>query len=122
MADKRKKTMIPWLYDLNLWVLSVLIDLFFREVHPRGAWRIPRKDPIILVAAPHANQFVDSLILMRILKTHAKRRISWLIAEKSTKRQFIGTAALAAGALPVARALDSQKPGVGKNSSSRSNQ
>lgn len=106
--------MIPWLYDLNLWVLSVLIDLFFREVHPRGAWRIPRKDPIILVAAPHANQFVDSLILMRILKTHAKRRISWLIAEKSTKRQFIGTAALAAGALPVARALDSQKPGVGK--------
>ena len=58
MAKKKtgSKTMIPWAYDLVLWTLSVLIDLFFREVHPRGAWRIPKKDPIILVAAPHANQ------------------------------------------------------------------
>ena len=51
---------------------------------------------------------------MRLLKTEAKRRISWLIAEKSTKRAFIGTAALAAGALPVSRALDSQKRAEGK--------
>jgi glycerol-3-phosphate O-acyltransferase/dihydroxyacetone phosphate acyltransferase len=46
----------PWLYDFVLWALSVLIDLFFREVHPRGAWKVPRKGPVILVAAPHANQ------------------------------------------------------------------
>lgn len=46
----------PWIYDLVLWALSVLIDLFFREVHPRGAWKVPRKGPVILVAAPHANQ------------------------------------------------------------------
>ena len=58
MARKRgnNKLLIPWLYDLVLWMLSVLIDLFFREVHPRGAWRVPKKGPIILVAAPHANQ------------------------------------------------------------------
>lgn len=47
---------IPWLYDLVLWALSILIDLFFREVHPRGAWKVPKKGPVILVAAPHANQ------------------------------------------------------------------
>ncbi|KIW14217.1 hypothetical protein PV08_06998 [Exophiala spinifera] len=106
--------LIPWLYDLVLWVMSVLIELFFREVHPRGAWKVPRTGPVILVAAPHANQFVDSLILMRILKTEARRRISYLIAEKSTHRKFIGTLSKAIGAIPVARALDNVKPAQGK--------
>ena len=48
--------MVPWIYDLVLWTMSILVDLFFREVHPRGSWRIPRKGPVIFVAAPHANQ------------------------------------------------------------------
>lgn len=48
--------MLPWLYDFVLWTMSILVDLFFREVHPRGAWKVPRQGPIILVAAPHANQ------------------------------------------------------------------
>jgi hypothetical protein len=48
--------LVGWMYDLVLWTFSVLIDLFFREVHPRGSWKIPRRGPIILVAAPHANQ------------------------------------------------------------------
>lgn len=58
MAGKNKGNarLIPWLYDFVLWAMSVLIDLFFREVHPRGAWKVPRQGPIILVAAPHANQ------------------------------------------------------------------
>lgn len=98
--------MVPWLYDLVLWVFSVLVDLFFREVAPRGAWKVPKQGPVILVAAPHANQFVDSLILMRILKHEAHRRISYLIAAKSTKRAFIGTMSTALGSIPVARALD----------------
>jgi len=55
-VKKGRKEFKPWLYDLVLWTLSVLIDLFFREVHPRGAWKVPRTGPIILVAAPHANQ------------------------------------------------------------------
>jgi glycerol-3-phosphate O-acyltransferase/dihydroxyacetone phosphate acyltransferase len=48
--------LIGWLYDLVLWAFSVLVDFFFREVHPRGSWKIPRKGPMIIVAAPHANQ------------------------------------------------------------------
>ena len=48
--------MINWVYDLILWVMSVLVDLFFREVHPRGSWKVPRRGPVIFVAAPHANQ------------------------------------------------------------------
>lgn len=46
---------------------------------------------------------------MRILKTEAKRRISYLIAEKSTKRKFIGTLSAAIGSIPVGRALDKVK-------------
>lgn len=58
MGGKKKGNprLIPWLYDFVLWAMSVLVDLFFREVHPRGAWKVPRSGPIILVAAPHANQ------------------------------------------------------------------
>jgi len=45
-----------WVYDIFLWTFSILVDLFFREVHPRGAWKVPRRGPLIFVAAPHANQ------------------------------------------------------------------
>lgn len=51
---------------------------------------------------------------MRVIKTEAQRRISWLIAEKSMKRKFIGAAASLLGPVSVGRALDSTKPGTGK--------
>lgn len=51
---------------------------------------------------------------MRVLRTDANRRVSFLIAEKSMKRRFIGTASAAVGALPVSRALDSVKAAKGK--------
>jgi hypothetical protein len=48
--------MTNWVYDVFLWTLTILVDLFFREVHPRGSWKVPRRGPVIFVAAPHANQ------------------------------------------------------------------
>jgi glycerol-3-phosphate O-acyltransferase / dihydroxyacetone phosphate acyltransferase len=48
--------MVNWKYDVFLWVIGIVIDLFFREVHPRGAWKVPNEGPILFVAAPHANQ------------------------------------------------------------------
>ena len=51
---------------------------------------------------------------MRVIKTEARRRIAWLIAEKSMRRKFIGAAARAAGAVSVGRALDSTRPAKGK--------
>lgn len=64
--------MVNWVYDLMLWVMSVLIDLFFREVHPRGSWRVPRRGPVLFVAAPHANQvgFHITLSHKRMLTIH----------------------------------------------------
>ena len=57
MEDKKGiPILIPWVYDLVLWIMSILVELFFREVHPRGSWRVPRRGPVMFVAAPHANQ------------------------------------------------------------------
>lgn len=50
---------------------------------------------------------------MRVMRSEAHRRISWLIAEKSFRRKFIGLLARGIGTVPVARAMDSMKPGTG---------
>jgi glycerol-3-phosphate O-acyltransferase/dihydroxyacetone phosphate acyltransferase len=44
------------MYDLVLGTFAPSLDIFFREVQVRGAWRVPEQGAIILVAAPHANQ------------------------------------------------------------------
>ncbi|KAK0628960.1 Sucrase/ferredoxin-like-domain-containing protein [Bombardia bombarda] len=103
--------MSNWKYDAFLWSMSIL-TLFFREVHPRGSWRVPRNGPVLFVAAPHANQFVDALILQRTLRDECKRRISLLIAQKSV-HGFIGWASRQVGSVPVGRAQDAAKPGKG---------
>lgn len=43
-------------YDILSWIFNIMVDIFFREVRPRGAHRIPKEGPVIFVAAPHANQ------------------------------------------------------------------
>lgn len=114
MAPSRARTWKDHLiYDFFLWLWTVIVDLFFREIHPRTSYRIPRKDPVIFVAAPHANQFVDPLILGKTVRHDAKRRISFLIAEKSMRRKFVGLAAGIMGSVSVGRALDLKKPAEG---------
>ncbi|KAI5866223.1 hypothetical protein GGS23DRAFT_556055 [Durotheca rogersii] len=110
--EKELYPMSDWKYDAFLHTFSVLVDLFFREVHPRGAWRVPRSGPILFVAAPHANQFVDGLVLQRTLKNEAKRRVGLLIAEKSV-HGFIGWGSRQTGSVPVGRAQDKAKPASG---------
>ena len=106
--------LVPWIYDLLLHVFSACLDIFFREVYPRSTWRIPKRGAVIVVAAPHANQFIDSVLLMRILKQYAGRRVSFLTAEKSLREPYIGPLASRMGALPVARAMDNVRPGKGE--------
>ncbi|KAM0276372.1 hypothetical protein ACHAQH_006820 [Verticillium albo-atrum] len=115
ISKKRPKElypMVPWKYDLFLWVMGVLVDLFFREVHPRGTWKVPRTGPVLFVAAPHANQFVDALVLYRTLRNEAGRRVSLLIAQKSV-HGFIGWGSRQVGSVPVGRPQDAAKPGSG---------
>lgn len=101
------------IYDFFLWIFCIIIELFFREIHPRSTWKVPKHDPVIIVAAPHANQFVDPLILMRVLRQDVGRRVCFLVAAKSMKRRFVGKAAGIFGSVPVDRALDLKKPAQG---------
>ncbi len=61
---------------------------------------------MIFVAAPHANQFVDPVVLMSLAKKLSNRRISFLIAEKSLQHPAIGFLARRAMAIGVVRAQD----------------
>ncbi|KAF9372942.1 hypothetical protein BGX21_004619 [Mortierella sp. AD011] len=97
------------IYDFVSFFFTIMLDIFFREIRPRGAHKIPKKGPIIFVAAPHANQFVDPLVLMR----ECGRRISFLAAKKSMDRRWIGTMARSMNAIPVERPQDLAKSGSG---------
>lgn len=114
MSTKSQRRASAIVYDVFLWLFVVIADLFFREIHPRSTWRIPKKGPVIFVAAPHANQFVDPLLLMRVVRQDARRRIAFLIAAKSMDRAFIGFAARLVGSVPVGRAMDMKKPVGGR--------
>lgn len=111
--DKRL-TFHTWVYDIVVWFFYNIFNLFFREVRSRGAFRIPKDSPIIFVAAPHANQFIDPMLIMQQVKRMAGRRVSFLIAEKSLHRKFIGTMARMALSIGVVRAQDNLKPAAGK--------
>ncbi|CEH17773.1 GLYCEROL-3-PHOSPHATE O-ACYLTRANSFERASE 1 [Ceraceosorus bombacis] len=102
-------------FDIALLFWRIVINVFFRSIQPRGAWKIPRPNegPVIFVAAPHHNQFLDPLLLASEVRRGSGRRVAFLIAEKSIKRQFIGAAARVMQSIPVARAADSAKVGKG---------
>ncbi|KAH7355415.1 glycerol-3-phosphate O-acyltransferase [Rhexocercosporidium sp. MPI-PUGE-AT-0058] len=96
----RLKPAVGWVYDLILHVFASMVNCFFRDIQIRGAWHIPAKGSVILVAAPHANQFVDSVILMKTLRS-------------LNRRPFVGTMASIMGAVPISRAMDVTELGQG---------
>ena len=64
-----------------------LAELFFKNFDVAGVARVPDTGSVILACAPHANQFVDGLVIMRSL---SKRDVSFLTAAKSLKKPLIG--------------------------------
>ncbi|GAA5904898.1 uncharacterized protein JCM6883_004903 [Sporobolomyces salmoneus] len=103
------------LYDIVAALWRGVINIFFREIRSRGAWKIPRKSEgaTIFVVGPHHNQFLDPLLLMSEVKRESGRRISFLTAAKSMERAFVGLASRLMQSIPVARAQDSAYNGVG---------
>lgn len=76
-----------------------------------GSANIPKKGAVIFVAAPHANQFVDPMILVR---TCNGRSIRFLMAAVSLRRKFIGFWGRIMQSVPVERPTDLAKKGSGK--------
>ncbi|KAI8815401.1 hypothetical protein BJ742DRAFT_765783 [Cladochytrium replicatum] len=94
--------MNTFVYDFMVALFYAIVRIFFREIRHVGTHKIPKFGPVLFVAAPHANQFIDPLMLM----TTSPRRIGFLIAKKSFDRPFIGLLARAFGSIPVARSQD----------------
>lgn len=56
LIQEKHQVMALQIYDFVSFFFTILLDIFFREIRPRGAHKIPQKGPVIFVAAPHANQ------------------------------------------------------------------
>ncbi|KAJ3987301.1 glycerol-3-phosphate O-acyltransferase [Lentinula detonsa] len=101
-------------YEASILFWKLIVNIFFREIRPRGAFNIPGKGPVIFVAAPHNNQFLDPLLLSLQVHKETHRHVQFLTAAKSLNRKFIGLFSRLMGSIPVARAADDAKPGTGK--------
>ncbi|KAI8998717.1 glycerol-3-phosphate O-acyltransferase [Trametes punicea] len=101
-------------YDAALVFWRMVTNIFFREIRPRGAFNIPRQGPVIFVAAPHNNQFLDPLLLYREVHRETGRHVRSLIAAASMQRRVIGFFARMMASIPVVRAADNAMPGTGE--------
>ncbi|KAJ4487991.1 glycerol-3-phosphate O-acyltransferase [Lentinula aciculospora] len=101
-------------YEASILFWKLIVNIFFREIRPRGAFNIPRKGPIIFVAAPHNNQFLDPLLLSLQVHKETHRHVQFLTAAKSLNRRFVGIFSRLMGSIPVARAADDAKTGTGR--------
>lgn len=101
-------------YTIFLLIWTNVVNTFFREIRPRGASNIPRSGPVIFVAAPHHNQFLDPILLAMEVYRETRQRVSFLIAAKSMKRKAIGFFAKVISCIPVVRAADYATPGTGR--------
>lgn len=88
----------------------IITHIFFREVEVSGLRNIPKDGPVILVCAPHANQFIDAAVVYVPIKQRLGRNVSGVIAEHSYQRRFIGLLARMLDSIPVPRAQDNLKP------------
>lgn len=113
IAFDKQFNIYTWSYDFVVWMFLKIFELFFREVRSRGTFRVPKTGPVIFVAAPHANQFIDPMLVMQQAKREADRRVSFLIAEASLHRRFIGLMARMTLSIGVVRSQDNLKPATG---------
>ncbi|RKO98912.1 hypothetical protein CXG81DRAFT_15285, partial [Caulochytrium protostelioides] len=96
-------------YRLAAAFLGLLLSVFFREVKTRGAYKIPKTGPVIFVAAPHSNQFVDPVVLFQ----HCNREIGFIAAAASMRKPLVGLLARLFNSIPVERPQDLTTAGRG---------
>lgn len=96
-------------YDFLIFLWRVILKLFFK-ISVRGFRFVPSTGPVLFIAAPHANQFVDPCIL----QITSRRRIGFLAAASSMRKRIIGFLARRLNSIPVERPQDLAKVGQGR--------
>ena len=89
---------------------SRAVDLFFRDVTHRNTFKVPTRQPVIFVCAPHSNQLIDPLIVMRT----CPRPAGFLCAAKTLRQRLVGSIARALDSIPVERPQDLRRTGAGR--------
>mmetsp|Transcript_2766 Transcript_2766/g.8350 ORF Transcript_2766/g.8350 Transcript_2766/m.8350 type:complete len:655 (-) Transcript_2766:53-2017(-) len=95
--------------------LNACVDIFFRQVGIAGAHKLNISDgPLLLAIAPHANQFIDPMILLKTFE----RPVGFLCAAKSMRYKrgpsdIIAFFANGLDCVPVERPQDIAKVGPG---------
>ncbi|KAH7107845.1 glycerol-3-phosphate O-acyltransferase [Auriculariales sp. MPI-PUGE-AT-0066] len=100
-------------YDLMLLIWRIATNVFFREIRPRGSYNIPREGAVLVVGAPHHNQFLDPLLLMSEVYRESRRQVSFITAAKSMEHPLIGPFTRLMQSIPVIRPQDAAKAGAG---------
>ncbi|KAJ3864169.1 hypothetical protein EV359DRAFT_73195 [Lentinula novae-zelandiae] len=100
-------------YDVSMFFWKLIVNIFFREIRPRGAFNIPSDGPVIFVGAPHANQMLDPLLLSIHVYKETGRHVQFLTAAKSLQRTFVGAFSRLMESIPVVRPADNAKAGIG---------
>lgn len=98
------------IFELLRFVIRLILNLFFREIKVRGFHNIPNEGPVLFAVAPHANQFVDPLMIL----VTSGRKVGFLAAKKSMDKFFIGILARLFNSIPVQRPQDLIKKANGQ--------
>lgn len=104
-----------WVYisiPLSVMVTNLMylcVDLFFRDITSRNTFKVPTKAPVLFVCAPHSNQLLDPIVVMRT----CPRRAGFLCASKTMRMRVAGAIAKALDSIPVERAQDLKRTGPG---------
>lgn len=75
--------------------------------------KIPENGPVLLACGPHANQLIDSLV---VLKSIPRIDIGFLTAQKTMRSKYFGKMARILRSIPVERPQDKSRAGRGKAS------
>jgi len=95
---------------------SAIMDIFFKEISAGGTHRLEALNDgraVIFACAPHVNQFIDPLIVMKAVAENAGRHVSWMTAQKTYDRKYLGMFARALKTIPVMRPDDMERKGEG---------
>ena len=92
-------------------VLFTMAEVFFKDFDVAGQMRVPDEGPIILACAPHANQFVDPIVVTKAISS--RKDIGFLAAASTMRKPYIGAIAKIAQSIGVERPQDLASTGTG---------
>ncbi|OBA26651.1 hypothetical protein HANVADRAFT_40007 [Hanseniaspora valbyensis NRRL Y-1626] len=106
-------------YNIACFLFEILFTTFFRKIDCKGVNNLKellpkspgeKQEPILLMCAPHANQFVDGGIVMQMTQKLTSLQSCSCIAASSFKQIVVGTFSRMTGGIPVPRQQDYLKP------------